>query len=558
LPPRKPPKAIDLTLKTSIATPFAQGLARWGWLAAWAVFVAVAVSTRGLWPIDETRYATVAWEMWQNGQWLVPHLNGAPYPHKPPVLFWLMQLGWAVFGVSDLWPRLIAPMAGLSTAWLARRMAGRLWPESPDIQIFVPWLLLFGLYWAGFHSMLMFDAVLALWAMLAMTGLWQAASRPRKGFAVLGGALALGLLTKGPIILLFVLPPALLAPLWHPAWPGWRIWGAGLIRALGIMALIALIWALPAAILGGKGYAADLLWRQSAGRALESFAHRRPWWWYLPILPLMLLPWSLFPSVYRAGATAVSRAATDRGVRFCLATLLPGFVLCSMISGKQPHYLLPLFPALMLLVAHGLTQAPGRLSLRPTAGALAVLAVLLTVAPLWLRLRGDSSWLTEVSPLWGLGLAPIAYLFWRMPPAGYARQVPLLGALMAALLVFAHGSVIREAQTRFDLTETSRMLGALERTGHPLAFVGTYRGQFQFLGRLKQVPDVLKDHEAARAWAAQHPGGVIVDEVDHKRDCTAPPSILCRPYRGHYLVLREASQLGGNAPTNAANAGETM
>lgn len=537
-----------MTFKTSIAAPLAHGLSRWGWLVAWAVFIAVAVSTRGLWPIDETRYATVAWEMWQHGQWLVPHLNGAPYPHKPPVLFWLMQLGWAVFGVNDIWPRLIAPLAGVASALLTRHLARRLWPADTRVADLTPWLLLFGLYWAGFHSMLMFDALMALWTTLALTGLWQAVDRPRAGFAWAGVAMGLGLLTKGPIILLFALPPALLAPLWHPAWPGWRIWGAGLIRALGIMALIALIWALPAALLGGKGYAADLLWRQSAGRALESFAHRRPWWWYLPILPLMLLPWSLFPSVYQAGFTALSRATADRGVRFCLAAVLPGFVLCSMISGKQPHYLLPLFPALMLLLARGMPQSALRFSLRPAALLLAGLALLLAVAPLWLRLRGDGSWVSGVSPLWGLGLVPIVYLFWRMPPAGYARQVPVLGGLMAALLIFGHGSIVREAQSRFDLVEISRMLGALERAGHPLAFVGTYRGQFQFLGRLERVPVLLKDHEAARAWAAQHPGGVIVDEVDDERDCAAPPSIICRPYRGHRLVVREAAVVRDVAP----------
>lgn len=454
-------------MKSSVATLGSQWAARWGWLAAWLAFVAVAVSTRSLWPIDETRYAAVAWEMWQNGQWLVPHLNGAPYPHKPPMLFWLMQLGWALFGVNDLWPRLIAPLAGVASALLTRRLARRLWPAETRIADLTPWLLLFGLYWAGFHSMLMFDALMALWTILALTGLWQAVNRPRLGFAVVGIALGLGLLTKGPIILLFVLPPALLAPLWHPAWPGWRIWGAALVRCLGIMAAMALVWATPAVLFGGKGYAADLLWRQSAGRALESFAHRRPWWWYVPVLPLMWLPWSLFPALYRAGGAALRRAAMDRGVRFCLTAAMPGFILCSLVSGKQPHYLLPLFPALTLLLARGLTESQERFSLRPMAAVLAFLAGLLAVAPLWSRLRGDVSWVVDVSPLWGLGLVPIVYLLWRMPPAGYARQVPMLGALMAALLVFAHGSVIPQAQSRFDLREVSRTLGALERAGHP-------------------------------------------------------------------------------------------
>jgi len=516
---------------------------RWGWIALWILFIVIAVSTRGLWPIDETRYAAVAWEMWQNGQWLVPHLNGAPYPHKPPVLFWLMHLGWALFGVNDLWPRLIAPLAGFATALLGSRLARRMWPAFPEVAWLLPWLLVFGLYWAGFHSMLMFDGLMALWTLLAWTGLWQATRRPTLGFVWVGMGLGLGLLTKGPIILLFVLPPALLAPLWHPYWPGWRVWGAGLGRALGVMALIALLWALPAAILGGKGYAADLLWRQSAGRALESFAHRRPWWWYLPILPLMLMPWSLVWANYRALGRAGRLVESDRGVRFCLAAFVPGLVLCSLVSGKQPHYLLPLLPALMLLVARGMVETPLRFSLRPLAGAVAILALLLTIAPVWLWLQGKNNWVADLSPLWGLVLVPIVWALWRLPPAGFLRQVPVMGTAMALLLVFGHLSVIREAESRFDLTEASRMLGALERNGHPLAFVGTYRGQFQFLGRLQRTPTLLKAHQDASVWAAQNPNGVVIDEVGHARDCTVPPSLLCRPYRGHYLVVREATQL---------------
>jgi hypothetical protein len=83
-----------------------------------------------------------------------------------------------------------------------------------------------------------------------------------------------------------------------------------------------------------------------------------------------------------------------------------------------------------------------------------------------------------------------------------------------------------------------------------LAFVGTYRGQFQFLGRLQQTPTLLKAHQDASVWAAQNPNGVVIDEVGHARDCTVPPSLLCRPDCGHYLVVREATQL---VPLDAAS-----
>ena len=66
------------------------------WSILWLLLVAVALTTRPLLPVDETRYLAVAWEMHFGGDSLVPHLNGATYSHKPPLLFWLINLGWAV------------------------------------------------------------------------------------------------------------------------------------------------------------------------------------------------------------------------------------------------------------------------------------------------------------------------------------------------------------------------------------------------------------------------------------------------------------------------------
>src|SRR6185312_5505438 len=72
-------------------------------IVLWAALVAVGLAARPPLPVDETRYLGVAWEMWQRGDFLVPHINGIAYHHKPPLLFWLMQAGWAVFGVSEIW-----------------------------------------------------------------------------------------------------------------------------------------------------------------------------------------------------------------------------------------------------------------------------------------------------------------------------------------------------------------------------------------------------------------------------------------------------------------------
>ena len=92
----------------------------------------IAFSIKPLLVVDETRYLAVAWEMWNSGDFLVPHLNGETYAHKPPFLFWLMHLGWSITGVNEWWPRLLAPIALILDTLLIVRLGKRLWPTSPQ------------------------------------------------------------------------------------------------------------------------------------------------------------------------------------------------------------------------------------------------------------------------------------------------------------------------------------------------------------------------------------------------------------------------------------------
>src|SRR5690242_577456 len=85
----------DLALNTS---PIARST-EWPWLALWfALLLPLALLFPPI-PIDETRYLTAAWEMFNSGQWLVPTVNGAWYSDKSPLLFWLIAGGWEIIGV---------------------------------------------------------------------------------------------------------------------------------------------------------------------------------------------------------------------------------------------------------------------------------------------------------------------------------------------------------------------------------------------------------------------------------------------------------------------------
>ena len=136
----------------------------------WLASVATALASRPLLPIDETRYASVAWEMWRSGQYLVPHLNGAPYSDKPPLLFWLILAGWRLVGPVELWVRLIGPACGVASLALTAVLAKRLWPERGSVSQVAPIILAATLVWLVYSTLLLFDTVLTVCVLVAVIG----------------------------------------------------------------------------------------------------------------------------------------------------------------------------------------------------------------------------------------------------------------------------------------------------------------------------------------------------------------------------------------------------
>ena len=149
-----------------------QHLYRWGIFPLWLLLTATVFFRMPI-PIDETRYLSVAWEMWLRNDFLVPYLNGHAYSHKPPLLFWMFHLGWAVFGVNDWWPKLIGPICALINLLLIRQLAKKLWPNLPEIALLAPWVLISTLLWTLFAPAAMFDILLCCFVLLAMLGILE-------------------------------------------------------------------------------------------------------------------------------------------------------------------------------------------------------------------------------------------------------------------------------------------------------------------------------------------------------------------------------------------------
>jgi len=520
----------------------------WSHLALWAALLGYALAALPLLPIDETRYLSVAWEMWQRSDFLVPYLNGHPYAQKPPLLFWLFQLGWGLFGVNDWWPRVAVGLVALAALALTAGLARTLWPGEQAAGRYGAWALLGCLLWAAFVPLVQFDMLLLLCTVLGLTGVLRAWQGQAGGWWLVGAGIGLGVLAKGPVILLHVLPAALLAPWWGGGADngartgGWARWYAGLAGAVVLGAAMALAWAVPAALAGGSAYGQAIFWGQTAGRVVDSFAHREPWWWYLPRLPLLVLPWTVWPPVWRGVRRLAPGWSRDAGVRFVLAWLIPVLVAFSAVSGKQVKYLLPALPAIALVAGRGLTTLPpGRLRLRAPGLLLLALGFALAVLPL----RAPShlpDWVAAISPAWGLGLAAAGAGLFLLPAVAPARAVALMAAAGVLLVVVGEAAVLGAAGPAYDLRPLSRVIRHYQAAGRPVANLGTYHGQFQFLGRLEHPIRALAPGQAL-AWARAHRNGYLVVYYHGGRPAPPTGAVFAQPYRGDSLAVWQARQV---------------
>jgi 4-amino-4-deoxy-L-arabinose transferase-like glycosyltransferase len=309
-----------------------------------------------------------------------------------------------------------------------------------------------GALWVTYSTLVLFDALLSACVLLALTGVVTAfRGNPARGWLTYGVGLGLGALAKGPVVLVHALPVALLAPWWSegvsPA--GWRRWYLGVMAALALGAAIGFGWALAAGARGGPAYEDAILWHQTAGRMMHAFAHRRPWWWYLPLIPLAVFPWGFWPPLWRS--LAGGRSPADLASRFALACILPALVILSLISGKQIHYLMPLLPPFALLVAATMRD---QVKARP-------------------------------------------------------RQVVILSLVSPVLLIVVHLVGMGLVRRKYDLRPSALMLKRAEDAGRPIGVVGRYEGQFHFLGRLEHPLDEVPPDGVDR-WMAAHPNGLVV------------------------------------------------
>jgi len=326
-------------------------------IALLALFGAVMLGNLGGWKLqgaDEPRYAQIAREMMETGRYIVPHLNAERYPDKPPLFFWLMALAAAPSGdVSAFEARLPSVLAGLGLILLTYLFAARLF--DPGTGLLAAGVLFCCEQFFSTTTSSHFDTILAFWTTLALLLLYIGYTSADRGknymlgaYAAMGGAL----LTKGPVGLIIPLAIGLLYVLARKDFRRLKDLhlGKGLVVALGILA----VWLIPACILGGGEYADNILFKQTFGRAIESFAHKEPFYYYFLGFPVDFLPWSLF--VPAAALYFWKSRSRNKNILLPLVWFVFTFTMFTLVSGKRNLYLLPLYPAAAMLMAKFFTD----------------------------------------------------------------------------------------------------------------------------------------------------------------------------------------------------------
>jgi 4-amino-4-deoxy-L-arabinose transferase-like glycosyltransferase len=361
----------------------------WTLFLAFAAILLAVLKARTLVPPDEGRYAEMAREMFASGDWITTRLNGIKYFEKPPLQTWMNALTFEVFGLGDWQARLWTGLCGLLGVVLTGHAGKRVFGER--IGFYAALVLASSLYWTICSQVNSVDMSLSAMMTVALCALLIAqrdeatASEQRNWMLVCWAGMALSVLAKGLIGL--VLPGGVLV-LYTLFARDWKIWtrlhlGKGLL----LFFLIATPWFV---LVGLKNPEQPHFFfiHEHFDRFLKKEHHREAAWYvFFVLLAGGSVPWV---GVLVQSLVLGARSKTEP-TRFKPRLLLLVWVAFIILfftksNSKLPGYIVPVFPAVALLVANYLDVGT-RASRMLTAALTALLgAGLLGFVPFMLRL----------------------------------------------------------------------------------------------------------------------------------------------------------------------------
>jgi 4-amino-4-deoxy-L-arabinose transferase-like glycosyltransferase len=349
-------------------------------LAAFAFLWFCNLGYRHLIKPDEGRYADIPREMVASGDWLTPRLNGYKYFEKPPLQYWATAVSLAAFGMNEWAARLWTGMTGFLGVLLVFWAGNRLF--APPAGLLGAAVTASCALYAVLGHLLTLDMALSFFmsaSVLAFAVAQQESGEPgrRRWMLLAWAAMALAVLTKGLVGAVLPIGAVGVYVLLHRDW--------GLLARLYLLrgGLLFLAIAAPwfvAVTLVNPEFPHFFFIHEHLERFLTREHDRyQPAWYFLAVLLVGVLPWivSLFPALRRAWVS--SRGTGFHAQRFLLVWCAVVFVFFTASDSKLAPYILPLFPALSLLIGSYLRSA-GRGVLLAQAALAALLGIALAAA----------------------------------------------------------------------------------------------------------------------------------------------------------------------------------
>jgi 4-amino-4-deoxy-L-arabinose transferase-like glycosyltransferase len=385
----------------------------------WALalgFVLVSLYVLGirtLVPPDEGRYAEIAREMFASGDWITTRLNGIKYFEKPPLQAWMNALSFALFGLGEWQARLWTGLCGLLGVGLTGLAGWRVF--GARVGLYGALVLGSCFYWVACSQINSLDMGLSGMMTLSLCGLLLAqhdgaAARERRNWMLACWAgMALSVLAKG---LIGILLPGAVLVLYMLAARDWTIWTR---LHLGKGLLLFLFIAAPWFVLVGLHNPEQphfFFVHEHFDRFLLKEHHREAAWWvFLALLAVGSIPWlGALPQGLAAGRRRAAGVFQPRLLLLIWVVFIVAFFTES--SSKLPGYILPVYPAVALLIADYLAVAPRRILALNAAMMLTLGLALLALAPFATRFakRGSEVALYGAYQPWIYGAGLVALL----------------------------------------------------------------------------------------------------------------------------------------------------
>ena len=303
---------------------------------------------------EESKEALVVWEMVNGGGWILPRRNGTEMPLKPPLFHWAGAVIALISGkVNEFAVRSPSAFCATGAVLLTFFFGRRLWDWRTGLLAAL--ILATSPEWVRWAINARSDMVMVFFlttAFVTFFQLWQEQATRRRTLYLFYVSLGFATLAKGPLGL--VLPGlAVLVFLW-------MIHELRFLRQLRliegglIVVFIAASWYVFALWQGGEEFFRRQILDENLFRFFDSDqggpSRDHSWFYYIPTLCLGMLPWSLFFPALLHFLYRFRFVLRERKLLFPIVWCVTGLVFLSLASGKRSNYLLPLYPALALLL----------------------------------------------------------------------------------------------------------------------------------------------------------------------------------------------------------------